>query len=155
MAQQIPCSCGGGEKSRLIFPCCGQANTGQITNAAAIQLDNEGYGGYACTALLLSSESLVERAKEVDEVVAIDGCGMNCAKKIVEQIGAPVRQHLVVTELGVEKKSGDRSFTPEEVESIASSAWKGEGKLQESGTGGNKPSDSSDGCGCSCNEKCR
>ncbi|MFH0968353.1 MAG: putative zinc-binding protein [Methanobacteriota archaeon] len=148
MAQQIPCSCSGGDKSRIIFPCCGQANTGQITNAAAIQLDEEGYGGYACTALLVSSESLAQRAQEVDEVIAIDGCGMNCAKKIAEQAGVAVHQHLVITDLGIEKKSGDRSFTDGEVESIVSAVWKGEGNLQES-EGGKKPSDGSGDCGCS------
>lgn len=147
MAEQTPCSCAGGDKSRIIFPCCGQANTGQISNQAAIQLDEEGYGGYACTALLVSSESLVKRANEVDEIVVIDGCGMHCAKKIAEKTGIPVHQHLVITDLGIEKKSGDRSFTADEVESIASDAWKGEGKQKESGTNGKK-SDGSGGCGC-------
>jgi len=80
--------------------------------------------------------------------VAIDGCGMYCVKKIAEQAGVPVHQHLVITDMGVEKKSGDRSFTMEEVESIASAAWKGEGKLPES-EGGKKSSDSSGGCGYS------
>lgn len=150
MAEQTSCSCAGGEKSRMIFPCAGQANTGQISNLAAIQLSDEGYGAFVCTALLASgSESLAEKAKEVDEVVAIDGCGMNCAKKIVEQAGAPVHQHLVITELGVEKKSGDRSFTPDQVETIVSAAWKGEGKLQESGSEKKKPSG-----GCDCSGKC-
>ncbi len=152
MTEQTPCSCAGGDKSRIIFPCCGQANTGQISNQAAIQLDDEGYGGYACTALLVSSESLARRAKEADEVVAIDGCGMHCAKKIAEKAGVPVHQHLVITDLGIEKKSGDRSFAPEEVESIVSAAWKGEGILQESRSGGKK-SNGSGGCGCG--GKCR
>lgn len=146
MAEQAPCSCGSNEKNRLIFPCSGQANTGQISNAAAIQLDEEGYGSFVCTALLASgSESLADRARQVHEVVAIDGCGMDCAKKILEQAGVPVHQHLVITDLGIEKKSGDRVFTPDQVESIASAAWKGEGKLQESRAGGKK---TNGGCGC-------
>lgn len=149
MTEQTPCSCAGGDKSRLIFPCCGQANTGQLSNQAAIQLDEEGYGGYACTALLASSESLAKRANEVDEVVAIDGCGMNCAKKIAEKAGVFVRQHLVVVDLGIEKKTGDRSFTPDQVESIASAAWKGEGKLEETGSGKKNPSG-----GCGSGNKC-
>ena len=146
MDEKIPCTCAGGDKSRIIFPCCGQANTGQISNQVAIQLDEEGYGGYACTALLASSESLAKKANDVDEVVAIDGCGMACAKKIVEKTGVPVHQHLVITDLGIEKKSGDRSFSPDEVESIASAAWKGEGILPESSSG-EKKTDGSDGCG--------
>ena len=149
MAEQVSCSCAGGDKSRIIFPCCGQANTGQISNAAAIQLDEEGYGAYACTALLVSSETLAKRATEVDEVVAIDGCGMACAKKIADSAGVTVHQHLVITDLGVEKKSGDRLFTKEEVESIASAAWKGEGEVKESDSEKKKPSGGSGGCGCS------
>ncbi|PWR73043.1 putative zinc-binding protein [Methanospirillum lacunae] len=131
MADQAPCSCGGGDKSRLIFPCCGQANTGQITNAAAIQLDEEGYGSYACTSLLASSEALAKRATGLDEVLVIDGCGTHCAKKIAESAGVLVHQHLVITDHGIEKKSGDRSFTADQVEVIVSAAWKGEGKIQE------------------------
>ncbi len=149
MAGQTPCSCAGGDKSRIIFPCCGQANTGQVSNAAAIQLDEEGYGGYACTSLLASSEALAKRANEVDEVVAIDGCAMHCAKKIAESAGVTVRQHLVITDLGVEKKSGDRSFSHDQVESIASAAWKGDGKIQETESSGKKKTG-----GCDCGGKC-
>lgn len=146
MAEQTSCSCGGNEKSRLIFPCAGQANTGQISNQAAIQLSSEGYGDFVCTALLASgSESLSGRTTEVDEVVAIDGCGMNCARKIVEKAGATVHQHLVVTEFGVEKKSADRSFTPEQVEEIVFAAWRGEGKPEDPGS---EKKSFSRGCGC-------
>ncbi|MCA1917693.1 putative zinc-binding protein [Methanospirillum hungatei] len=146
MAEKAPCTCGSNEKNRLIFPCSGQANTGQISNQAAIQLSDEGYGSFVCTALLASgSESLAERARGVQEVVAIDGCGMHCAKKIVEQAKVPVHQHLVITDLGIEKKSGDRSFSPDEVEAIASAAWKGEGKIMGSES---EKKTSSGGCGC-------
>jgi uncharacterized metal-binding protein len=146
MAEQAPCTCGSNEKNRLIFPCSGQANTGQISNQVAIQLSDEGYGSFVCTALLASgSESLADRAREVHEVVAIDGCGMDCAKKILKQAGVPVHQHLKVTDLGVAKNTSDRSFTKEQVETIVSAAWKGEGKLQESGS---EKKTSSGGCGC-------
>ncbi|MBN1167713.1 MAG: putative zinc-binding protein [Methanospirillaceae archaeon] len=146
MAEQAPCTCGSNEKNRLIFPCSGQANTGQISNAAAIQLSDEGYGSFVCTALLASgSESLAGKAKEVEEVVAIDGCGIHCARKIIEQAGVPVHQHLVVTDLGIEKKNNDRSFTPEQVEEIVFAAWRGEGKPEEISAGKKSPSG---GCGC-------
>ncbi|HWQ68181.1 MAG TPA: putative zinc-binding protein [Methanospirillum sp.] len=147
MTPQSPCSCNGGDKSRVIFPCAGQANTGQISNQVAIQLSDEGYGAFVCTALLASgSESLAERVRGVDEIVAIDGCGMNCAKKIVEQAGSTVHQHLVITDLGIEKNSTDRTFTSEQVEAIVSATWKGEGKQGDSGS---EKKTSSGGCGCS------
>jgi uncharacterized metal-binding protein len=150
MAEKAPCTCGSNEKNRLIFPCSGQANTGQVSNQAAIQLSDEGYGSFVCTALLASgSESLAERARGVQEVAAIDGCGMDCARKIVEQAGIPVHQHLVITDLGIEKKSGDRSFSPDEVEAIVSAAWKGEGKKMESESE-KKTSSGTCGCGGNC-----
>ena len=146
MAEQAPCTCGQNEKSRFILPCSGQANTGQISNQAAIQLSDEGYGSFVCTALLASgSESLAERAKGVNEVVAIDGCGMNCARKIAEQAGVPVHQHLVITSLGIDKNTEDRSFTSEQVETVVSAAWKGDGKIQESDGEKKTPVG---GCGC-------
>ena len=53
MAEQQPtCSCGANEPKRIIFPCAGQANVGQLTNLAALQLTEEGYGNIACLALI-------------------------------------------------------------------------------------------------------
>jgi len=146
MAKQTLCSCAGGDASRIIFPCGGQANTGQISNQAAIQLEEEGYGKFSCTTLLVSSEDLVKKAASMDAVIVIDGCDKACARKIAEKAGVPVYQHLMIPDLGVEKKTGDRSFTQEEVESIASAAWKGEGVLSASQKGSTC---SSQGCGCS------
>ena len=111
MAETPTCSCGQNEPKRIIFPCAGQANTGQLTNLAAIQLTEEGYGSIACASLLaIGSEGLVKNAKDVDEVLVLDGCPMVCAKKIAEAQGVPVGQHLVMTELGITK--GPRSTTP-------------------------------------------
>nr|WP_319538152.1 putative zinc-binding protein [uncultured Methanospirillum sp.] len=135
MAEQPLCSCAGGDASRIIFPCGGQANTGQISNQVAIQLEEEGYGKFSCTTLLISSEDLVKKAASMDAVIAIDGCDKACARKIAEKVGVPVYQHLLIPNLGVEKKTGDRSFTQEEVESIVSAAWKGEGILSASQKG--------------------
>jgi len=146
MAEQTLCSCIGGDASRIIFPCGGQANTGQISNQAAIQLEEEGYGKFSCTTLLVSSEDLVKKAASMDAVIVIDGCDKACARKIAEKVGVPVYQHLMIPDLGIEKKTGDRSFTKEEVESIASAAWKGDGVLSESQ---NVSSSTSQSCGCS------
>ncbi|MGC9435923.1 MAG: putative zinc-binding protein [Methanomicrobiales archaeon] len=128
MAGQPACTCGQNEPARIIFPCAGQANTGQITNLAAIQLTEEGYGSIACVALLATgSEGLVAGAKHADEVVVIDGCPMQCAQKIAEAEGVPVAQHLVVTDLGI-AKGPSRSYTDDDIETVVSAAWEGAGK---------------------------
>ena len=44
MTQQSTCSCGANEPKRIIFPCAGQANVGQLTNLAALQLLKEYMG---------------------------------------------------------------------------------------------------------------
>ena len=47
MAETLPCSCGQNEPERIIVPCAGQANVGQLTSLAALQLIEEGYGDIA------------------------------------------------------------------------------------------------------------
>jgi uncharacterized metal-binding protein len=137
MAEIPTCSCGTNEPERIIFPCAGQANTGQLTNLAAIQLTEEGYGSIACAALLATgAEGLVTNAKNAEEVVILDGCPMLCAKKIADTQGVPVTQHLVVTDLGI-TKGPSKSYTGDDIEKIVAACWRGEGKKKK---GGKKPS---------------
>ncbi|HOT02743.1 MAG TPA: putative zinc-binding protein [Methanolinea sp.] len=154
MAEIPTCTCGQDEKRRIIFPCAGQANTGQITNLAAIQLTEEGYGSIACASLLaIGSEGLVTNAKKADEVVVLDGCPMECARKIAESQGIVIRQHLVVTELGI-TKGPSKSYTADDIEKVVSACWAGEGKGEDSGTRSKNDAGLDTGCGCGCGGKC-
>ena len=82
MTETTKCSCGSNEPKRIIF-LAGQANVGQLTNLAAIQLTEEGYGSIACASLLaIGAENLIANAMNADEVVILDGCPMLCAKKM-------------------------------------------------------------------------
>ena len=113
MAETPTCSCGANEPGRIIFPCAGQANTGQLSNLAAVELTEEGYGSIACVALLaIGAEGLVTSAKNADEVVVIDGCPMHCAKKIAART---TRRHL-----GIDGSSDDVD--------LVSACWRGVGK---------------------------
>lgn len=104
MAEQPTCSCGANEPKRIIVPCAGQANVGQLTNLAALQLTEEGYENIACLALLgIGSENLVGNAMNADDVVIPDGCPLQCAKKIAGAQGIATGQHIVLTELGITK----------------------------------------------------
>lgn len=153
MEEAPSCSCGQNEKKRIIFPCAGQANTGQLTNLAAIQLTEEGYGSIACVALLaIGSENLVANAMNADEIVILDGCPMLCAKKIAGAQGVAAGQHIVVTELGIAKGTS-KSYTNEDVEKIVSACWKGEGRQKDPGRS-EKKNGGKEGCGCGCNGTC-
>ncbi len=155
MAKQPVCTCGQNEERRIIFPCAGQANTGQITNLAAIQLTDEGFGSIACVALLATgAEGLVAGAKDADEVVVLDGCPMLCAKKIAEAQGVPVGQHLVVTDLGIAKGSS-KSYTDDDIETVVSAIWEGRGRIEaKTPPEGKRQEKSGTGCGCGCGGGC-
>jgi uncharacterized metal-binding protein len=45
----------------------------------------------------------VQSAKDVPEMVAIDGCPVGCAKAILENADVPLKSYVVVTELGIKK----------------------------------------------------
>jgi len=148
MTEQPTCSCGQNETKRLIFPCAGQSNAGQITNLAAIQLTEEGYGKIGCTALLATgNDGLVKSAGNAEEVVILDGCPMSCAAKIAECQGVKAGQHIVVTELGI-TKGPSRSYTDDDIENIVAACWKGEGRTNEPKKKDLDNKKSTCGCGC-------
>ncbi len=150
MAETSTCSCGTNEPKRIIFPCAGQANVGQLTNLAAVQLTEEGYGSIACVALLaIGTENLVANALNADEVVILDGCPMLCAKKIAGTQGVAAGQHLVMTELGI-TKGPSKSYTNDDIEKIVAACWKGEGRKKDAATPWKKTGGKDNGCGCGC-----
>ena len=150
MTKKTGCSCGANEPKRIIFPCAGQANVGQLTNLAAIQLTEEGYGNISCASLLATgAESIVNNIKNSDEVVIIDGCPMLCVKKIAEAQGISPGQYLVLTELGF-SKGPSRSYTGEDVEMIVARVWKGEGRAGKDFIQGDLPGGEDRGCGGTC-----
>jgi len=133
MASNPECACGDtssvtGGKKRIIFPCVGVANVGQVSNEAAIRLTEEGYGAATCIALLGTGDAgLKQRIADADEVVIIDGCPVICGAKIAAAQGVAAAQHIVITNLGIGKASS-RDFAEDDIETVVSAAWEGKGK---------------------------
>jgi uncharacterized metal-binding protein len=131
MAETPTCTCGADDPGRIIFPCAGQANTGQLSNLAAVELTEEGYGSIACVAkLAIGDEGLVTSARNAEEVVVIDGCPLHCARKIAEARGVVPAQHVVVTDLGI-AKGPSKAHTPADVETVVAACWRGIGKAAD------------------------
>ena len=132
--QKPECACGdtsnvAGGKKRIIFPCAGVANVGQISNAAALQLTEEGYGVATCIALLGTGDAgLKQRIAEADEVVIIDGCPVVCGAKIAAAEGVIPAQHIVITGLAIEKGPSGQ-YTEDDIEVVVSAAWEGKGRI--------------------------
>jgi uncharacterized metal-binding protein len=90
----------------LIFPCSGGSNVGQIANEAAKELTTRGLGKMYCLAGIGGHISgIIESTKAAKKIVAIDGCPMHCARKTLEHAECPVNVHVVITEVGIQKKS--------------------------------------------------
>jgi len=150
MAEQtVPrCACGGGAEpeggtKRIIFACAGASKAGQLSNEAAVQLTEEGYGNIACTAsLAVGTPSIKKKVETADEVVVIDGCPVGCARQIAERAGVTPDQEIVVTDLGIEK-GGGLDLSEEDVETVVSAAWEGKGRSKTENE--RRPSG---GCGC-------
>jgi uncharacterized metal-binding protein len=88
----------------LIFSCAGSSNVGQLANHAAVKLTQDGLGRYFCLAGIGGHvPGMIESTKAGKMLVAIDGCPVACAKKILEHTGFNIDEYVQVTELGIEK----------------------------------------------------
>jgi uncharacterized metal-binding protein len=102
----------------MILACAGGSNVGQLSNQAAVELTQEGFGKLFCLAGIGAHLSgFVQSARDIPHIVVIDGCEVACAKGILEQAEVPVRGHLVLTELGIQKNK-ELNLNREEVEKV-------------------------------------
>jgi uncharacterized metal-binding protein len=112
----------------MILACSGGSNVGQLTNQAAVELTREGFGKMFCLAGIGGQLSgFVQSAKDVPQMVAIDGCPAGCAKAILEQAHVALKNYIVVTELGIEKNK-DFNLKPEDIQTVRNAiqaAWAG------------------------------
>ena len=100
-------SCGNKGSNRLILACAGSSNTGQMTYRLALELTREGRGNLFCLAGIGAHLSgFVVSARDAKEILILDGCALACASKNLEQADIPVRNHFIMTELGVKKQHG-------------------------------------------------
>ncbi len=96
------CACEGDVK--LIFPCSGAADVGEISDRTARDMTARGYGKMFCLAGVGGNiSSIIASAKGADHVMVIDGCGLECAKRTMEERGIEKFLHFRVTDLGIEK----------------------------------------------------
>ncbi|MCF8127296.1 MAG: putative zinc-binding protein [Deltaproteobacteria bacterium] len=114
MAEEC-CTQGG---NVMILACSGGSNVGQLSNQAAVELTQEGYGKMFCLAGVGGHLSgFVQSAKDTPEMVAIDGCSLGCAKAILEHAEVPLKHYLVLTDLGIEKNK-DFKLRKEDIEKV-------------------------------------
>ena len=105
------CCCGGGKKKTvLLYACSGGANVAEISDRAARELMFTGKGQVFCLAGLGAGiPDMIQKAKDADVNIIIDGCPMDCAKKIFDKCGLTNYVQIKCTDLGMEKVKGVRA----------------------------------------------
>lgn len=93
------------ETKRIVYGCAGCSDVGEVSDLVGRKLRRDGYAQPTASCLAgigAGIQSFINAAKSVDEVITVDGCGMVCAKKIIEGIGITPKAY-VLTEMGLEK----------------------------------------------------
>jgi uncharacterized metal-binding protein len=114
--------CGSKKKTILLYACSGGSNVAEIADRAARLLMFENAGSMFCLAGIGAGiPNMVQAAKAADLNVILEGCPMDCAKKIFDNVGLTNYVQVRVTDLGIEKQKGIRA-TDEQVTRVAAKA---------------------------------
>jgi uncharacterized metal-binding protein len=106
----------------LLYACSGGANVAEISDRAARELMFAGKGQMFCLAGLGAGiQNMIQTAKDADLNLVIDGCPMDCAKKIFDNAGVTNTIQIRVTDLGIDKAKGVRA-TDEQVRKVVAKA---------------------------------
>ena len=116
MTQGAKCAC---EAAVIgLYACAGGSNVGQMANKVAVELTKQGKGKIMCTVGIGGDvPGIIKSTEGTDEIVAIDGCPLVCAKKSLERAGFTVDKSIVITELGM-KKGGSLDLQESDVNEI-------------------------------------
>jgi uncharacterized metal-binding protein len=115
--------CGGtAKKNVLLYACSGAANVAETADRAARELMFSDCGKMFCLAGLGAGvQGMIQTAKDADLNVVIDGCPMDCAKKVFDKAGVTNYRVIRVTDLGIEKVKGVRC-TQEQIDRVIAKA---------------------------------
>jgi uncharacterized metal-binding protein len=94
----------GNTAQKLIFTCSGIADVGEIADRTGRKLHKDGVGKMWCIAGIGAGLSnFIESTKATEKVLVIDGCPVDCGKKMMEKAGISNFSYIRVTDHGFEK----------------------------------------------------
>jgi uncharacterized metal-binding protein len=113
------CACGSAPK--LIFPCSGAADVGEVADRAARALTREGAGKMYCLAGVGGHvKDMLLNIQAAGKILAIDGCPKDCARQTLAHAGFKDIAHLRLTDLGLQK--GASPATAENIREVVEQA---------------------------------
>lgn len=113
---QPQCSCQAAPK--LIFPCSGASDVGGLTDRVARQMTVDMTGNMFCLAGIGGRvEGIMQKTKGAAQVLVIDGCHEECARKTMELAGFKGFQYLNLVTMGFKK--GETRVTAARIREVA------------------------------------
>ncbi|MFL0797906.1 MAG: putative zinc-binding protein [Cellvibrionaceae bacterium] len=89
----------------LVYSCSGCSNIAQLANDIAITMDREDHAEMSCIAGVGGNvKPIVKKAISGRDIIAIDGCPLNCVKSCLEKHQITPTFHFNLTNLGIKKK---------------------------------------------------
>mgnify|MGYP005838955011 CR=1 FL=1 len=112
------CLCGAGDY--IVMACSGASDVGQISDLVARKLSSNGVRKMNCMAVVGAGiEKSIENFK-TKEILIIDGCPIDCGKRMMEQHIFTNYKYLRVTDLGFVK--GRTPVTEENIQKVYDNA---------------------------------
>lgn len=113
-SEKSTCACGASEY--MVLACSGACDLGQITDLVARKLRDSGVRKMNCLAVVGAGiEASIEDFKKKN-ILMLDGCAVDCGKKILDRAGIAGYQYLRLTDMGYNK--GQTPVTAEVVNEI-------------------------------------
>lgn len=108
------CLCGNGEY--IVIACSGACDLGQISDLVARKLRDNKIRKMNCLAAVAADvKPTIEAFKEAN-LLLIDGCPVDCGKKILDKAGIENYKYLRMTDLGYVK--GQTLVTKEVIDTV-------------------------------------
>lgn len=110
-------------KLTVVYACSGCSDAGELADRTARILTQAKLAEMSCLAGIGGRvKSLMLKAERAEDILVIDGCPLNCARKTLELAGFKNFRHLELHKLGLRK--GSCPVTPERIALAAEAAAK-------------------------------
>ena len=107
------CACSKAPK--LIFPCSGASDVGELSDRTGRRLTKLGLGKMYCLAGIGGEvNDILVNTRAADKILAIDGCKLDCAKMTLEKAGFTAFDHIRLENEGFKK--GESQANGENIE---------------------------------------
>ena len=99
--ENTTCLCGSTEY--VVFSCSGACDLGYITDIVARRLRDNGVRKMSCLATLGAGLGKPHDELKKKNILVLDGCPVDCGKKIIDREGITDYKYLRLTDLGYKK----------------------------------------------------